>query len=150
MFWFLSFAVILENAQTEMTALKLLGLFENTSAGFLVFYSNTFRSHRISKNLLLFKPKEEFEFQISSKPEIPDCRHICLTFCTLEWKVRLFSLKTALHTILCPKAILASGKWSNKHSGISSHSQNGISKKSSEQGRVSKLTPFCFLCSTSL
>lgn len=27
--------------------------------------------------------------------------------------MRLFSLKTALHIILCPKAILASGKWSN-------------------------------------
>lgn len=44
MFWFLSFAVILENAQTEMIALKLLGLFGNTSAGFLVAFFTLTRS----------------------------------------------------------------------------------------------------------
>lgn len=111
-----------------------------------LFYSNTFRSHRISTSLLLFRPKAEFELQISSEPEIPGFRQICLTYCVLEWKVRLFSLQTALLIILCPKVISASVKWSNKHSSVSSHfAQNGISKKSSEQGRVCKSRPISLL-----
>lgn len=42
------------------------------------FTVNTFRSHRISKSLLLFGPKPESELQISSDSEIPGCRQILL------------------------------------------------------------------------
>lgn len=115
------------------------------------FYSNTFRSHRISKSLLLFRPKAEFELQISSEPEIPGCRWICLTSCTLEWKVRLFSLKTALLIILCPRAISASEKWPKNIVGFSLILYRmELERKDQSKKESLNWDPFSFLRSTSL
>lgn len=124
-----------------------MGLFGNTSAGILgAFFTPTPSDHTEFLRVCCCSGQKQnlsFKFPLS---QIPGFRQICLTYCALEWKVRLFSLQTALLIILCPKVISASVKWSKKHSSISSHfARHGISKKSSEQGRVCKSRPISLL-----